>query len=75
MVVKRGAIRYALNVWDGLLKKLGTMIMNDEHKITDWNEGLIEWAGGGLDDIATNLLVTWRDYLNAEIEERTGGSE
>lgn len=45
--------------------------MNDENKITDWNDGLIECAGGGLDDIAIELLMTWRAYLDAEIEERT----
>jgi len=32
--------------------------MNEEHKITDWNEGLIEWATAFTNDILTTEFDT-----------------
>jgi hypothetical protein len=47
--------------------------MEIEYGITDWADGLIEWECGGLDDIATSLLIKFKEALEKEIDLRERG--
>ena len=41
-------------------------------KIVDFSNALIEWESGGLEDIATETILEFKEVIEAELKKREG---